>query len=217
METSDFYDQRGEHALQKKSRGFGSSSIPEKFRAPYSYFERILPLPEVGAGFLDIGCGTGVHSVHPARMGYHVTGIDLSKKSIEAAKALNENRCRFEITNALDFLKSTPNQFEVIFTSGSLYYFDINEIIPLIKSKLKPGGHFFCIETNGSNKILNQVRKLRGDRDARTVHHLLGLNDLKYLQSEFKNSTVKHFALYNMPIVPSLSFKFVFHGQKEAK
>ncbi len=221
METADFYDLRGGNALEVKFRGFGSEAFPEKFRAPYQYYEEKLPLPKIGANFLDLGCGTGTHSIFAARLGYNVTGIDISKKSIEAASQSADffqvkNHCSFLTTEAAEFLKNSQ-QFDVIFTSGSLYYFDIEKIIPLIKEKLKSGGHFFCVETNGSNWFLNKIRKIRyspNERDQRTTEHLLKLEDVIYLQDEFPNSEVNYFGIYRMPVIPSLSFKFVFHGRK---
>lgn len=221
METADFYDLRGENAMEFKFRGFGSQAFPSKFRAPYEYYEEKLSLPEIGASFLDIGCGTGTHSIFAARLGYNVTGIDISKKSVDAAGNIADffhvkNHCNFLTTDAVEFLK-TSTSFNVIFTSGSLYYFDLKKIIPMIKEKLKPNGHFFCIETNGSNWALNQIRKIRytkSERDERTRENLLGLADVKYLQEQFPKSETKFFGIYHMPIIPSLSFKFVFHGQK---
>jgi len=35
---------------------------------------------------IDIGCGTGRHSIELAKRGYKVTGIDLSESQLERAK-----------------------------------------------------------------------------------------------------------------------------------
>ena len=43
--------------------------------------------PAPNAHLLDIGCGRGRHTRTLARRGYRVTGIDLSEKAIEAARA----------------------------------------------------------------------------------------------------------------------------------
>lgn len=39
-----------------------------------------------GATILDIGCGTGRHSIELAKRGYKMTGLDLSEKMLEVAK-----------------------------------------------------------------------------------------------------------------------------------
>ena len=55
---------------------------------------------------LDIGCGTGRHSLELARRGYTVTGFDLSPGMIEKAKVLaqKENlKIDFQVKDARDF------------------------------------------------------------------------------------------------------------------
>ena len=42
--------------------------------------------PKPGSSVLDIGCGRGRHAVDFANRGYRVTGLDLSKRSLEAAR-----------------------------------------------------------------------------------------------------------------------------------
>ena len=36
-----------------------------------------------GASILDVGCGTGRHSIELAKRGFNVTGLDLSEKMLE--------------------------------------------------------------------------------------------------------------------------------------
>ena len=46
--------------------------------------------PPSGASILDVGCGTGRHSVELAKRGYAVTGLDLSAEMLaQAAQAAN--------------------------------------------------------------------------------------------------------------------------------
>ena len=52
--------------------------------------------------FLDYCCGTGVHSIFPAKLGANVLGIDFFEKSIEIAKKRAkifqvENQCSFKV------------------------------------------------------------------------------------------------------------------------
>lgn len=42
--------------------------------------------PAPGSSLLDVGCGRGRHAVEFASRGYRVTGLDLSKRSLEAAR-----------------------------------------------------------------------------------------------------------------------------------
>jgi len=60
-----------------------------------------------GAAILDVGCGTGRHSVELAKRGYKVTGIDLSAEMLK--EALDDLACRgilkFKIKALPYFLK----------------------------------------------------------------------------------------------------------------
>ena len=49
------------------------------------FFEEVLQLPS-GSRILDMGCGTGRHSVELARRGYRVTGVDFSSGMLAEAK-----------------------------------------------------------------------------------------------------------------------------------
>src|SRR5438094_40756 len=57
--------------------------------AEVDYLERQLA-KKPGAAILDVPCGAGRHSLELARRGYDVTGIDISRESIGAAKAAAE-------------------------------------------------------------------------------------------------------------------------------
>lgn len=54
-----------------------------------------------GASILDVGCGTGRHSVQLAKRGYKVTGLDLSPDMLRKAKEAAQRECvSIEFVNA---------------------------------------------------------------------------------------------------------------------
>lgn len=53
--------------------------------AECDFLEEELALPK-GAAILDVGCGTGRHSIELARRGYRMTGLDLSEGMLEQAR-----------------------------------------------------------------------------------------------------------------------------------
>ena len=68
------------HAPQYMENIFTKNTLAE-----VDFLEAELSLPP-GSAILDMGCGTGRHSVELARRGYRVTGVDLSAGMLAQAK-----------------------------------------------------------------------------------------------------------------------------------
>ncbi|AKG38382.1 methyltransferase type 11 [Infirmifilum uzonense] len=111
---------------------------------------------------LDVGCGTGIHSVELARRGYSVLGVDASKVMIERAreKAKDIDNVSFMVADArhlklpekydaaiamygvisyfttdedaLDFLKSIRESLE----SGSIFVFDTWNMLGVLEKRV---------------------------------------------------------------------------------
>lgn len=61
-------------------------AIPaERTQKEVEFIARVLELPS-GVRLLDVACGHGRHALELARLGYRVTGVDLSEASLEAAR-----------------------------------------------------------------------------------------------------------------------------------
>lgn len=73
-------------------------------------------LPEGKLKILDVGCGSGFFTILLAKMGYEVTGIDLTPDMVQCARELAEEEkteCRFQVMDAekLDF---SDESFDVV-------------------------------------------------------------------------------------------------------
>ena len=100
-----------------------------------------LNIPE-DAHILDLACGKGRHSIYLNSIGYNVTGLDLSEKSIAYAKQFENERLTFDVH---DMSKPYHRQFDVIFNLFTSFgYFedeaDNLKTIKAIKANLKEGG-----------------------------------------------------------------------------
>lgn len=74
-----FFDQHAPHYMQ--------NAFTANTRAEVEFLVELLDLP-VGSRILDLGCGTGRHSVLLAQRGYRMTGLDISAGMLgEARKA----------------------------------------------------------------------------------------------------------------------------------
>ncbi|HUH25272.1 MAG TPA: class I SAM-dependent methyltransferase [Flavobacterium sp.] len=70
-----------------------------------------LNLPE-NAKVLDLACGRGRHAIYLNKLGYDVTGADLSKNSIEFAKEFENDTLHFEVK---DMREPMNEKFDAIF------------------------------------------------------------------------------------------------------
>src|SRR5919109_2001725 len=93
---------------------------------------------------LDAGCGTGEHTIHLARLGYDVVGVDLSGPALEEARANAASRqvpARFEVADALHL--GGGQRFDTIVDSALFHIFDDGDrerYVRSLRGVLRPGG-----------------------------------------------------------------------------
>lgn len=114
---------------------------------------------------LDIGCGTGRHSLELARRGYLVTGIDLSESMIGRAEelAVKENlKIEFMVNDARDFDFRESLDLAIMICEGAFPLMETDEmnfsIIKNAYSSLKPGGKFIFSTLNGLFPLFHSVK-----------------------------------------------------------
>ena len=114
---------------------------------------------------LDVGCGTGRHSVELARRGYHVTGIDLSDDQLAKARehAAQANvHIEFFRQDARDFNFHQKFDTAVMLCEGSFPLMETDEmnfaILRNIYNSLKPGGKLIFTTLNGLFPLFHSVR-----------------------------------------------------------
>jgi 2-polyprenyl-3-methyl-5-hydroxy-6-metoxy-1,4-benzoquinol methylase len=114
---------------------------------------------------LDIGCGTGRHSVELARRGYKVTGIDLSESMINKAKinAKKENlKIDFQIKDARNLCFSESFDMAIMICEGAFPLMETDEmnysILKNAFSSLKPDGKLIFTTLNGLFPLFHSVK-----------------------------------------------------------
>jgi len=122
-----------------------------------------LNLPS-GSSILDIGCGTGRHSVELARRGYQVTGVDVSFRILaEAKKAAREAGVEVEFIHADATRFSSKKLFDaaICLCEGAFSLLGMSDdpikhdiaILENIHAALKPGAGFILTTLNGCRVI----------------------------------------------------------------
>src|SRR5690606_2813950 len=76
------------------------------------------------AKILDLACGRGRHSVYLNKLGYHVTGSDLSKNSIEFAKKFGNDTLNFIVK---DMREPSEQKYDAVFNLFTSFGYFENE------------------------------------------------------------------------------------------
>lgn len=105
-----------------------------------------------GSCLLDVGCGTGNHSIELARRGWQVTGVDLSQSMLDlgASKALampEEQRPRWVQGDARYFDIGAQADVAIMMFAVVGYLTTNDDVLAglrNIRRQLKPGGVFVC-------------------------------------------------------------------------
>lgn len=108
-----------------------------------AFLTSIFMLPE-GSAILDIPCGTGRHSIELAKMGYHLTAVDISETFINALKKkVAEQKLNIEIIKGNVITLNLQGSFDAAFCIGNSFgyfkYEDMKTFVQNVASVLKPG------------------------------------------------------------------------------
>jgi SAM-dependent methyltransferase len=117
---------------------------------PQPAFVRLAEQGLLAGRVLDSGCGTGEHTLLAAAHGAEATGIDVSARAIELARAKAAGRglsARFETGDVLR-LGELGLTFDTVIDSGVFHVFsdeDRVRYVASLASALRPGGRCYLI------------------------------------------------------------------------
>ena len=114
---------------------------------------------------LDIGCGTGRHSIELSKRGYTVTGIDLSEAQLKQArfKASQQNlEIDFQKQDARNLNFSEEFELVIMLCEGAFPLMETDEmnfkILQNAANALKPAGKFIFTTLNGLFPLFHSVK-----------------------------------------------------------
>ncbi|MBI0576056.1 methyltransferase domain-containing protein [Neobacillus cucumis] len=122
-------------------------------------------LPDESA-ICDLGCGDGYASVMLARMGYHVTGIDLSEQMLEKASVLAKGRSVQFIKADISEVPLESNSLDAVMAINSLEWTESPlKVLFEIKRIVKKDG-LACIAILGPTAMprINSFPRLYGEK-----------------------------------------------------
>ncbi|HYE16200.1 MAG TPA: methyltransferase domain-containing protein, partial [Pyrinomonadaceae bacterium] len=152
LRTKPFYNLANKPARYK---GDGLDEDARRHFCDFANMAVVLALPP-GSRILDVGCGSGWLSEYFARLGYDVTGIDISPDLVEMSRervarvpygADHETplRCRFEVHD----VEAAPpaGSFDAVVCYDSLHHFeDERAVVRNLAASLRYGGLLFILE-----------------------------------------------------------------------
>src|SRR6266540_929505 len=152
LRTKPFYNLANK---PEKHLGDGMDAETHRHFTDFANMATVLALPP-GARILDVGCGSGWLSEYFARLGYQVTGIDLSNDLIGMARDRVERvpydvdhetplRCRF-LSQDIE-IEPLPEKFDAVICYDSLHHFeDERTVLKHLTAMLDVGGLLFILE-----------------------------------------------------------------------
>jgi cyclopropane fatty-acyl-phospholipid synthase-like methyltransferase len=120
-------------------------SPPWDIGRPQPAFGRLADAGKLQGRVLDVGCGTGEHTLLAAQHGAAAMGIDIAVRAISRAlgKAAERGiKAKFQVADALR-LDQLHRRFDTIIDSGVFHVFDDDQrptYVKSLRSALRPGG-----------------------------------------------------------------------------
>jgi 2-polyprenyl-3-methyl-5-hydroxy-6-metoxy-1,4-benzoquinol methylase len=115
---------------------------------------------------LDVGCGTGRHTIELSKRGYNVTGIDLSESQLVSAreKAKNNNLdIDFQKQDARNLTFSDEFDVAIMLCEGGFPLMETDEmnydILKSVSKSLKKHGKFIFTTLNGLFPLYHSVEE----------------------------------------------------------
>ena len=150
MSTENLLDQKTHFAFGKNWLDYAEKIDEEKISHAMDDLRRLSGQQRLdGKNFLDIGCGSGLHSLAALRLGASsVHGVDIDPDSVAAAKSTLARFAPgasfdFKVCSVFDMTPGEFGSFDIVYSWGVLHHTgDMVRAITAATALVKPGGEF---------------------------------------------------------------------------
>jgi SAM-dependent methyltransferase len=159
--------------LSRFDDAYKSRTAPWVIGEPQPAIVELQRAGRIHSRVLDIGCGTGEHTIMLTRLGYEVLGIDFAPQAVEQARANAAEKgvdARFEVADAMN-LGAEPG-YQTIVDSALFHIFDDADRVRYVSSlhtALRPGGLVHVLALSDAGRGFGpqvsetQIREAFGD------------------------------------------------------
>ncbi|MDY4788195.1 MAG: class I SAM-dependent methyltransferase [Bacilli bacterium] len=133
---------------------------------------------------LDVGCGSGYPiASYLSKLGFKVTGIDISNEMIKKAQQLNLPNASFIVEDLLNY--KSEERYDAIIAFDSIWHIDYDnqeKIYQIVSSLLVPNGLFIFTHGKNDGEIIGTMwgeSFYHSALDAKKVVNLLEQNHFK--------------------------------------
>jgi 2-polyprenyl-3-methyl-5-hydroxy-6-metoxy-1,4-benzoquinol methylase len=176
---------------------------------------------------LDVGCGTGRHSIELTKRGYNVTGVDLSESQLERAKLKAEKeglKINFQRQDARELTFRNEFDLAIMLCEGGFSLMETDEmnfeILKNVTRSLKDNGKLIFTTLNGLFPLIHSLKEFH-DADTDAITHeskfdLMTFRDFSVMEFEddFGNKkTLECNERYYMPSEISWLLKSLGYGK----
>lgn len=161
MSTKQWYESLFENYGQK----YDKESFTQGTSGECDFIETELSFNK-SLSILDVGCGTGRHSIELTQRGYSVTGIDLSESQLALAnrKAAERNmKIDFQLQDARKLTFRNEFDVAIMLCEGGFPLMETDEmnfeILKSVTGSIKEHGKFIFTTLNGLFPLYNSVEE----------------------------------------------------------
>ncbi|MBX7207809.1 MAG: class I SAM-dependent methyltransferase [Verrucomicrobiaceae bacterium] len=148
----------------------------------------------------DFGCGSGEMACRLGRLGYRVTGLDVSPDLIEVAR---ERAVLEGVADKVDFIVAdgasagiTDGAFDAVLAMSVLHHMPLDDALDALERLLRPGGRAALLEPVAYSRTLQWLRdRSPVEKDVSPDERQLSAAEVRRIGERFVIEQQRHFYL----------------------